>query len=290
MRIIAPTYARCPASRNPCARSSSSGRRGMRGQCIRVSMAIGCPVMIPNSISVMWCISWCSAAARILPYLIATVGARMQQNWRETKLLRLARSPFSWPILSEPLIWRRQHSGRSRSTKIPARLPMAQQVVIAWEEDGIWFRSVIDWLHDDLRTVDDFKSTGMSVAPHVLGIRAEAAGWDIQAAFIERGLDVLDPVGAGRRQFRFIAQETDEPHALSVMHMDERWLTMGRKKVQHAVDRWSSCIRNGTRQSSWPGYPNRSITPNYPGYKENQWLQREMAEAIENDPSLIMAG
>lgn len=160
------------------------------------------------------------------------------------------------------------------------------EVMICWEENGIWFRSLIDWLHEDLRTVDDFKSTAMSVAPHVLGIRAEAGGWDVQAAFIERGLDILDPAGAGRRLYRFIAQETDKPHALNVVHMDERWLTMGRKKVQHAVDRWSYCIKSGI----WPGYPNRSITPDYPGYKENQWLQRELEAAGVDDPSLIMAG
>ncbi|WP_074832778.1 PD-(D/E)XK nuclease-like domain-containing protein [Bradyrhizobium lablabi] len=87
------------------------------------------------------------------------------------------------------------------------------EVMIAWEEDGIWFRSLIDWLHTDLRTIDDFKTSGMSMAPHVLGGRAEAAGWHIQAAFIERGLDALDAAGAGRRLFRFIGQETDPPHA-----------------------------------------------------------------------------
>lgn len=159
------------------------------------------------------------------------------------------------------------------------------EVMICWEENGIWFRSLIDWLHTDMRTVDDFKSTGMSVAPHVLGLRAEAGGWDVQAAFIERGLDILDPAGAGRRLYRFIAQETDEPHALNVMHMSEHWLTMGRKKVQHAIDRWTYAIRSGI----WAGYPKRSVTPEYPGFKENQWLQREI-KAAENDTSLIMAG
>lgn len=159
----------------------------------------------------------------------------------------------------------------------------AAEVMICWEEDGIWFRSLLDWLHDGLRTVDDFKSTGMSVAPHVLGLRAEAGGWDIQAAFIERGLDVLDPAGAGRRKFRFIAQETDPPHALSVMHMDEHWLTMGRKKVQRAIDLWRICISTGR----WPAYPNRSIVPEYPGFKETRWLEREETEFSEPLPSLM---
>lgn len=161
------------------------------------------------------------------------------------------------------------------------------EVVIAWEEDGLWFRSLIDWLSDDLRTVDDYKTTAMSVAPHVLGFRAEAGGWHVQAAFIERGLDILDPAGAGRRRFRFIPQEQDAPYALVSMHMDEHWLTMGRKVVDAAVTRWRAVLRGG-----WNGYPLKGITPEYPGFKENKWLGRELDGEFEspNDTKLIMAG
>jgi hypothetical protein len=127
----------------------------------------------------------------------------------------------------------------------------------------------------------------MSVAPHVLGFRAQAAGWEIQAAFIERGLDILDPAGAGRRKFRFIAQETDDPFALNVMHMDESWLTMGRKKVQTAVTLWERCIHT----NKWPGYPARGVVPEYPSYKQAEWLNREESGEFDNDdPTLIMAG
>ncbi len=158
--------------------------------------------------------------------------------------------------------------------------------MIAWQEDGVWFRSLVDWLHDDLRTIDDYKTSGMSMAPHVLGVRAEAAGWHIQAAFIERGLDLLDPDGAGRRRFRFIAQETDKPHALTVMHMNEHWLTMGRKKVEAGISLWRAAIEN----NYWRNYGTKAIIPEYPGYAENRWLEREINEFSEHDPSLIMAG
>lgn len=160
------------------------------------------------------------------------------------------------------------------------------EVMIAWEENGIWFRSLIDWLHDDNRIVDDFKSTGMSVAPHVLGQRAEAGGWHLQAAFIERGLDALEPETAGRRLFRFIAQETDKPHALNVMHMNEYWLTMGRKQVEAAIGLWKPSIQH----DRWPSYPRRAITPEFPGYRESKWLDREMSGEFEPDTKLIMAG
>lgn len=164
----------------------------------------------------------------------------------------------------------------------------AGEVMIAWQEDGIWLRSLIDWLHDDLRTVDDYKSTGMSVAPHVIGLRAEAAGWHIQAAFIERGLDILDPDGAGRRRYRFIAQETDRPHALTSMHMNEHWMTMGRKKVDVGAGLWRVCTETGY----WPSYPRCAVTPEYPGFREKVWLERELSGEFEReaDPKLIMAG
>jgi len=155
----------------------------------------------------------------------------------------------------------------------------AGEVMICWQEDGLWFRSLIDWLHDDLRTVDDFKTTGMSVAPHVLGARAEAAGWHIQAAMIERGLDILAPETAGRRRFRFIGQENEQPFALSVMHMNEHWLTMGRKQLDYAVNVWRQAMQSGV----WEGYPTRGIAPDFPSYRENVWIEREIQYLEENE-------
>lgn len=158
----------------------------------------------------------------------------------------------------------------------------AGEVMICWQEDGLWMRSLIDWLHDDLRTVDDLKTTGMSVAPHLLGQRAESAGWEIQAAMIERGLNVLDPDGAGRRRFRFIAQENSRPFALSVMHMDETWLTFGRQKLDQAIMIW----RDAMKSDRWAGYPNRGIVPEYPGYAGDRWIKRA-EQFVDNNEHLL---
>ncbi len=162
------------------------------------------------------------------------------------------------------------------------------EVMIAWQEDGVWFRALVDWLSDDLRTVDDYKSSGMSMAEHVLGKRAETAGWHVQHAFIARGLDVLDPAGAGRRRHRNIAQEQFHPFALNVMHHDKYWLTMGRKKVDAAVAVWTAARKS----NRWACYPPVSVCPDYPGFKEKQWLERELAGDFEpmNDKSVVMAG
>jgi PDDEXK-like uncharacterized protein DUF3799 len=160
------------------------------------------------------------------------------------------------------------------------------EVMIAWQEDGVWFRALIDWLSHDLRTIDDFKSSGMSMAAHVLGKRAETAGWHVQHAFIRRGLDVLDPANAGRRRHRNIAQEQFHPFALNVMHHDKYWLTMGEKKVEAAVTAWKAARKS----NRWACYPPVSVCPEYPKYAESQWLDRELSGEFEPDTKLIMAG
>jgi hypothetical protein len=161
------------------------------------------------------------------------------------------------------------------------------EVMIAWEEDGVWFRSLIDWLHADLRTVDDYKSTAKSVADHVLGYVAFSGMWHVQAAFIERGLDVLDPANAGRRRFRFIAQETDKPHELNVMPMNKHWMTMGHKQVSAAIAKWTPAVK----ANRWGGYSPRPVEPEFPAYQEKAWLERELSGEFENNnPDLVFAG
>lgn len=159
------------------------------------------------------------------------------------------------------------------------------EVVIAWEEGGIWFRSMIDWFYpfsQSLSLLYDYKTTGMSVAPHVIGRMMADAGWDIQAAMHERGLVALDLIGRGSR-FRFVAQENEPPYAVTVAELSESVLTMGRKKLEVAIRIWRKCIKT----NRFPGYPAQIIVPEYPGYAEAQWLDREQTEFAGD---LVMAG
>lgn len=160
------------------------------------------------------------------------------------------------------------------------------EVAIICEDDGVWLRSLVDWLGHDLRRCDDYKSGGVSVAPHVVGLRMVDQGWDIQAAMQERILNILDPAGAGRRRFRFIAQENMPPYALTVCEMSESVMTMGRKKLQAAIAIWRACMKS----NRWPAYTARVIIPEYPGWQESRWLEREEFEFAKPDPSLIFAG
>jgi hypothetical protein len=148
------------------------------------------------------------------------------------------------------------------------------EVVIAWEENGIWFRSMIDWVEHISCTYTDLKTSGLSASPLAVPHVMASAGWPIQAAMQERGLDVVDPDNAGRRTFIFIMVENTPPYALTAHEMSEAVMTIGRKQLEYAVRVWRQCIETG----KWPAYPPIVNVPEYPGYKEQQWLAREIAE------------
>lgn len=157
------------------------------------------------------------------------------------------------------------------------------EVVIAWREGDTWFRSMIDWMASPTRLYD-YKTGAVSFAPHAIPLKMEGDGWHIQGAMHERGLDVLDPVTAGRRKFRFAAQENYPPYALVGVELDEHWMTMGRKKLAYAVELWRRCIA----ANGWPAYPPEVLRPIYPGFKEAAWLDREMGHEVrrEREPML----
>jgi len=162
------------------------------------------------------------------------------------------------------------------------------EVCLAWqEEDGLWFRSLVDWLPDDMLIPYDYKTTAMSCAPWAVPRLMAEGGWDLQAAMHERGLEALDPDNAGRRRFRFIAQENTEPFALVAVELTEAVMTVGRKKLDYAIARWRQCMRSGV----WPGYPPELLRPELPAWNVSAWLTREEAEALERPAgNVIMAG
>jgi hypothetical protein len=68
--------------------------------------------------------------------------------------------------------------------------------------------------------------------------------------------------------------ENEPPYALTVHEMSEAVMTIGRKQVDYAARIWRECIESG----EWPAYPPRVNVPEYPGWREHQWLAREIAE------------
>jgi len=145
------------------------------------------------------------------------------------------------------------------------------EVAIFWQEDGIWFRALIDHLSKDRRVITDLKTTSLVVPPHEAGRRMDDSGWQIQAAQIDRGLNVLDPENAGKRVYRFISIEQNPPFGLVVNQLSEAVLTLGRKQLQQAVFQWIECLRNG----KWPCYAPVTNFPETPSYALTKWEARE---------------
>lgn len=151
------------------------------------------------------------------------------------------------------------------------------ELVIAWQEGTAWCRSMIDWTCPPTPGLEifDYKSKNESVNPASIGRVIENDGWDVQAAFQERGLDALDPDNAGRRTFFFIAQETEPPYALVPYEMSEAHMTMGRKKVDYAITRWQECMKTGR----WPSYCDGVVQTTLDPWAEKRWLERELLES-----------
>lgn len=159
------------------------------------------------------------------------------------------------------------------------------EVVVAWEERGIWLRQMIDWLAPDRLIFADYKTTAESAAPQDLARKLVNDGWHIQAAMGERGLNVLHPQGAGKRRYFFVVQEIEPPYCLNVVEISEAALTLGRKQLDMAIDKWRMCMA----ADLWPGYPLEIVKPEIPGWFEQQWLNREV-EASERPENVLMAG
>lgn len=154
--------------------------------------------------------------------------------------------------------------------------PGRSEVVLAWEEYGIWFRCLVDWLSADCTLIHDVKTTARTIPPHEVPAKLAEDGWDIQAAMIERGLNRLDPGNAGRRLFRFISIEQHAPYGLLVNELSESVMTMGRRRLNFAIRVWRHCCTTG----EWPVYPPTIQRPEFPGWAEAKWLDRESAAAF----------
>jgi hypothetical protein len=66
-------------------------------------------------------------------------------------------------------------------------------------------------------------------------------------------------------------------------------MTMGRKRIEHAINIWRECMAN----NEWPMYPAEIVALEYPAWQERQWLEREVAEAERQQPfddNILIAG
>lgn len=148
------------------------------------------------------------------------------------------------------------------------------ELTLMWEEPGgVVCRSRVDWIRDDRAALDDLKTTGRSADPAKCSRSIFDLSYDVRAAFYLRGCEVL---GLGSPEFRWCFIETEPPYALSVLSPPADVLTIGRKKVQYAVDLWRRCLE----RNEWPAYTTRVAYPELPAWEEARWLEKELREEM----------
>ena len=135
-----------------------------------------------------------------------------------------------------------------------------KEVVIVRNEDGFWYRSMIDALSPDpiFGTIFDYKTTP-SLSPDNISRTIAGGGYEVQASFYQWM--------AEERNFIWLFQEQEEPYDCILVQPDARTLAIGAKKVARAREIWRECMTHG----KWPGYTDAVITVDYPKYASYGW-------------------
>ena len=118
------------------------------------------------------------------------------------------------------------------------------------EHEGVWLRSMLDWLPDSgdgRMIVPDYK-TSVSAAPEKFRKASADFGYHQQAAWY---IDMVLALGlAEDAAFVFVVQEKTAPYLVTVFEPDAQALRVGREMNRQAVDIYASCQSSGV----WPGY------------------------------------
>lgn len=146
-----------------------------------------------------------------------------------------------------------------------------REIVAIACDDNVWSRCMIDVMSPDLRLLLDVKTTANAHPDkYTRTIRDYSA---TAVAFYFQTLDLIDPEGAGKRRFVFIAQERECEEAITYHELSPEALAVADAKMRRARLAW----KVASVTNSWPGYPRgpHIVEP-------NQWdLDTELAAAFE---------
>jgi PDDEXK-like domain of unknown function (DUF3799) len=170
-------------------------------------------------------------------------------------------------------------AARKQIAEFPVDPPLfsdgkAEQTLI-WQEPGVTCRARVDWLRDDFRTIDDFKTTSASAHPASWTRTLLQIGADVQTAFYLRGLARIARADNIVRELRYVVQEVYPPYALSVISLGPDLQAIGNDKVAYALKLWAKCLE----ADHWPGYPTRVAYAEAPGWADTDWYERREAQA-----------
>jgi hypothetical protein len=137
-------------------------------------------------------------------------------------------------------------------------------------------RSRPDAMSQGLSMLIDLKVTGTNARE--CNRQFFSQGYDMQAAFMERAADSLDPDGVGRREIIYLFAENEPPYCVVPIQVSEGTLTIARKKMNAAVNLWTRCLE----RNEWPGYQLTNTMTQRPSFEETAWLIREETDQSIN--------
>lgn len=178
------------------------------------------------------------------------------------------------PVLTRDLI-------RSRDMALILRDTIEQEfcheeyfteVMLCWEEETpsglIWCRSLIDAYCPSRAYALDPKVLRTPATAEAFGANAAKSGYDIQDAFIRRGLGRVLPDLEGRLRFSNLVMESAAPHGHSVFEPDGPSRAAAELQVQDAINIWGRCLHSRT----WPSYPAGRRPYSTPAWYQQQLL------------------
>ncbi len=186
-----------------------------------------------------------------------------------------ARAAGMVPLLRRQLDNVRQMARMVRSNlaqfeESPAPLTAGKpEQTLVWCDGGVWCKARVDWLHDDMTTIDDLKTGAVSAKPDAWTRTIYGRGGDLQAAFYQRGLSII--MGHEAPLFRWIVAENTYPYATSVVSLSPEGLAHAHDQVEQAIQLWRRCLMS----DKWPGYPTRTCYVDPPAWLLSQWMESQ---------------
>ena len=136
------------------------------------------------------------------------------------------------------------------------------ECAIFWQEDGLWFRTMPDWITDD-GWLEDYKTTGIGGPKQFMEGVFVDKGYHIQAFMGLRGYHAV--TGQNAKGFRFWVQETEYPHAVYCVTVHNTMMEVAEADFEHGKFMFGRCMETGI----WPGYPVKPFEV-YPSFRANR--------------------
>lgn len=151
------------------------------------------------------------------------------------------------------------------------------ELTMVWKEGKIFCKARADWLARDRSLLIHVKTTAGSAQPESwIRNQLSPAGYDVAAAFYERGLYASEKgVGLNAPTSVFLIIEQQPPFGCSLVGLSPAMMDLATRKADRAIRIWQECHETG----HFPCYPSRiAYAEPMPWQVANEEAEQFMAE------------